>query len=126
MSIVYGDIEKLTLENNYFRHVISTTEEMQLVLMCLQPGEDIGMEVHPNVTQFFRVELGEGIAKVNYNGDKRVIEIKDKSFVLVPSGSYHNIINTSDHEPLKLYTIYSPPNHPHGKIDEFKPEEDTD
>jgi mannose-6-phosphate isomerase-like protein (cupin superfamily) len=103
-----GPIEEITEENKNFRKVLFTGVYMQLVAMSLKPGEDIGMEVHHNVDQFFRFEEGEG--KVIIDGEESAVE--DGMAVIVPAGSEHNIINTSADEDLKLYTIYSPPNHP--------------
>ena len=114
-----GPIEKQTLKNTYFRQVIYTGKHAQLVLMCLKPGEDIGDEVHPNVDQFFRVEQGE--AKFVFN-EKQERTAQDGDAVVVPAGTYHNVINTSKTVPLKLYTIYSPPNHPDGTIHKTKAE----
>ena len=106
--IFKGNIETLTLSNNYYRKVIDTTKTLQLVLMSLRPGEEIGEEVHKNITQFFRIENGHGLAVVG--GCK--YRLKDGDFVVVPPGTKHNIVNTSHTEDLKLYTIYSPPHHP--------------
>jgi len=114
-----GPIEKQTLKNTYFRQVLYTGKHAQLVLMCLRPGEDIGDEVHPNVDQFFRIEQGE--AKFVFN-EKQERTAQDGDAVVVPAGTYHNVINTSKTVPLKLYTIYSPPNHPDGTIHETKAE----
>jgi mannose-6-phosphate isomerase-like protein (cupin superfamily) len=113
-----GNIEELTLENNYFRKVINTASNSQLVLMSLKPGEDIGVEVHTE-DQFFRFESGEG--KVIFNGDEEYA-VSDGVAVVVPSGMQHNIVNTSATEDLKLYTIYSPAHHPDGTIHETKEE----
>ena len=110
------NIEKLTLENENFRKVLYTGKHSQLVLMSLKPNEDIGLEVHPNVDQFFRIEKGQG--KVIIDGVEH--EISDGSAVIVPAGSEHNVINTSATESLKLYTIYSPANHKDGTIHETK------
>jgi mannose-6-phosphate isomerase-like protein (cupin superfamily) len=110
-------IEKQTLSNNYFREVLFTGKNAQLVVMCLQPGEEIGNEVHPNVDQFFRIEQGE-VAFVFNGNDKHLV--KDGDAVVVPAGTYHNVINTSKVNKLKLYTIYSPPNHPNGTIHKTK------
>jgi len=112
------NIEDLTKQNSYFRKVIFTGEHCQLVLMTLKPGEEIGMEVHNNVDQFFRFEEGEG--KVIIDGNEYII--KDDFAVIVPAGSQHNVINTSQGKNLKLYTIYSPPNHPDGTIHKTKQE----
>jgi len=108
MTGYFGDIEKETLKNNYFRQVLYTGKHAQLVVMCLQPGEEIGDEVHNNVDQFFRVEQGE--AKFVFN-EKEIKIAKDGDAVIVPAGTFHNVINNSK-EQLKLYTLYSPPNHP--------------
>lgn len=118
MTGFVGNIEDLTLKNEFFRQVLFTGKHNQLVVMALQPGEDIGMEVHDNVDQFFRFESGTG--KVIMNGE--VHEVSDGFAVVVPTGTEHNIVNTSATEPLKLYTIYSPPNHPDGTIHQTKAE----
>jgi mannose-6-phosphate isomerase-like protein (cupin superfamily) len=98
--------------NTNFRKVIFTAPHSQLVLMSLLPGEEIGMEVHPNIDQFFRFEAGQG--KAVLNGEETVFKAND--VVIVPAGTNHNIINTSMSEPLKLYTVYSPANHPEGTV----------
>ena len=118
MTGYVGKIEELTLANTYFRQVIFTAPHSQLVLMSLKPSEEIGMEMHANVDQFFRIEKGQG--KVIMNGEESVIS--DGFAVVVPAGTEHNVINTSETEELKLYTIYSPPNHPDGKIHKTKAE----
>jgi len=94
---------------------------MQLVVMCLQPGEEIGNEVHNHVDQFFRVEEGE--AKFVFNGKENHVA-KDGDVVVVPAGTYHNVLNNSSTKKLKLYTIYSPPNHPDKTIHKTKAEAD--
>ena len=111
-----GSIEKETLKNNYFRQVLFTGKHAQLVVMCLQKGEEIGNEVHHNVDQFFRIEEGE--AKFVFDGKVKTIA-KNGDAVIVPAGTYHNIINVSEGQ-LKLYTIYSPPNHPDGTVHKTK------
>lgn len=111
-------LEELTLQNSFFRKVLQTGKHAQLVLMCLKPGEEIGLEVHPNVDQFFRIEKGTG--KVVQDGGEEVIT--DGSAFIVLAGTNHNVINTSDTEDLKLYTVYSPPNHPDGTIHKTKAE----
>jgi mannose-6-phosphate isomerase-like protein (cupin superfamily) len=113
-----GHIEKETLDNNYFRKVISTGKHAQLVLMCLQPGEEIGNEVHPKVDQFFRIEEGEAEFVLNNGKDKHIA--KDGYAIIVPAGTWHNVINISKTKKLKLYTIYSPPNHKQGTIHKTK------
>jgi len=106
------EIEQKTLTNTNFRQVLYTGKFMQLVLMSLKPGEDIGEEVHDHVDQFFRVEAGEG--KVIIDGEEHIV--KDGDVVIVPAGSKHNVINVSTTEDLKLYTIYAPANHPDGTV----------
>lgn len=117
-----GNIEKQTLANNYFRKVLFTGKHEQLVVMCLQPSEEIGNEVHPNVDQFFRIEEGEATFVLNNGKEKHVA--KDGDVVIVPAGTYHNVINASETEAVKLYTIYSPPNHPDKTIHKTKAEAD--
>lgn len=118
MTGFHADIETETLSNTNFRKVLFTGQHAQLVVMSLLPNEDIGMEVHGNVDQFFRFESGEG--KVIMNGEETLFKAND--VVIVPAGTNHNIINTSATEPLKLYTIYSPANHPEGTIHATKAE----
>lgn len=101
------NIEEATLENNYFRKVLYTGKNSQLVLMALKPGEEIGLEVHAENDQFFRFEQGQG--KCVIDGNEYVVA--DGSAVIVPAGAEHNIINVSATEDLKLYTIYSPAHH---------------
>lgn len=114
-----GPIEKITEQNNYFRQVLFTGKHTQLVVMCLQKGEEIGNEVHANVDQFFRIEAGE--AKFIFNGSEEHL-VSAGDAVVVPAGTYHNVINNSKTEQLKLYTLYSPPNHPDGTIHKTKAE----
>lgn len=108
------NIEKLTLENAYFRQVLYTAEHSQIVLMSLLPGEDIGAEVH-HVDQFFRFEAGEGKAII----DGKEYALKDGTALLVPAGANHNILNTGT-TPMKLYTVYAPANHIDGRIHKTK------
>jgi len=108
------NIEEATKENSNFRKVLYTAKNSQLVLMSLQPGEDIGFEVH-TLDQFIRIEEGEGKAVID--GVEHMI--KDGSAIVIPAGANHNIINTSDKE-MKLYTIYSPPEHQDGVIRQTK------
>ncbi len=109
------NIEKDSMDNDYFRKVLYTGPNSQLVLMSLLPGEEIGEEVH-HLDQFLRVEAGKG--KAVLNGEEYYLE--DGSAVVVPSGTKHNIINTSDSGTMKLYTIYSPANHKDGTIHKTK------
>jgi mannose-6-phosphate isomerase-like protein (cupin superfamily) len=118
MAEFVGNIEELTLAGENFREVIFTGAHSQLVLMSLLPSEEIGMETHPNVDQFFRFEEGEG--KVVINGKEYLVSAGYA--VVIPAGSEHNVINTSDLLPLKIYTIYSPANHPAGTIHKTKAE----
>jgi len=106
------NIEKKSLENDFFREVLFTAQRVQLVVMSLAPGEEIGLETHDDGDQFIRVEAGKG--KAILDGQEHVLE--DGSAVVIPGGTQHNIINTSRQEPLKLYTIYSPPEHPDGTV----------
>lgn len=113
------NIEKDTTENENFRKVLYTAPHSQLVLMSLKPNEEIGNEVHPDNDQFFRIDAGEG--KIVFdNTDEH--EISDRFAVLVPAGTWHNVINTSLDKALRLYTIYSPAHHPDGTIDKTKEE----
>lgn len=104
------NIEKLTLKNNNFREVLYTGKHSQFVLMSLKPKEEIGMEVHKDNDQFFRFEKGKGRVVI----DSTQREVSDGDAVVVPAGAMHNVVNISDSEPLKLYTIYSPPHHKDG------------
>jgi mannose-6-phosphate isomerase-like protein (cupin superfamily) len=118
MTGYVGKIEELTLQNDYFRQVIFTAPHSQLVLMSLNPNEEIGEEIHANVDQFFRIEQGEG--KAVLNGEEHVFS--DGFAIVVPAGTTHNIINTSSDKKLKLYTIYSPANHKDGIVHKTKEE----
>ena len=113
------DIERDTLENEDYRRVLYTGKYMQLVLMTLQPGEEIGLETHEGHDQFIRIEAGTGY--VQLDSERR--ELKDGSIVVIPSGAEHNVVNTSDSEPLRLYTLYSPPEHPDGTVQRTKADE---
>ena len=113
MAGFVGDIEKQTVDNTNFRKVLFTGEHAQLVVMSLRPGEDIGDEVHPKVDQFFRIEQGE--AKFIFN-EKETHTAHAGEGVVVPAGTYHNVVNPSKTAELKLYTLYSPPNHPPGTV----------
>lgn len=117
-----ANIEKDTLENRNFRKVLYTGRHSQLVLMSLKPNEEIGMEVHTDNDQFFRFERGEGKCIIDGNE----YALKDGSAIIVPSGAEHNIINTSDTEDLKLYTIYSPAHHKDGVVRKTKAEAEAD
>lgn len=116
------DIETDTTQNTFFRKVLYTGHNSQLVLMSLQPGEEIGLEVHSDRDQFFRIEQGTGEVHIDGN----VITVKDGSAVIVPAGAEHNVINTSSDQPLKLYTIYSPPEHKDGTVHATKHDAEAD
>jgi mannose-6-phosphate isomerase-like protein (cupin superfamily) len=106
-----GNVEKLTEENNDFRRVLYTGHNLQLVLMALQPGDEIGEEVHDDVDQFFRIETGEG--EVWIDGTANPVKADDG--IVVPQGARHNVVNSGS-ETLRLYTIYSPPEHIDGTV----------
>ncbi len=110
------NIEARSLENEYFREVLFTGPHNQLVVMSLKLGEDIGLETHADIDQFIRVEAGKG--KSILNGEEH--DLAAGSAVVIPAGMQHNIVNVSPTEPLKLYTIYSPPEHPDGTIHKTK------
>jgi mannose-6-phosphate isomerase-like protein (cupin superfamily) len=116
------NIEKSTIANDNFRKVLYTGKHSQLVLMSLLPGEEIGMEVHAENDQFFRFEKGMG--KVIIDGNE--YEVGNGAAVVVPAGAQHNVINASDSENLKLYTIYSPAHHKDGVVRKTKAEAEAD
>lgn len=118
MSGYHTNIEEETLKNTNFRKVLYTGSYQQLVVMSLKPNEEIGMEVHENVDQFFRIEAGN--AKFVIDGEETSATADE--VVIVPAGSQHNVINVSTTDDLKLYTIYAPPNHPDGTIHKTKEE----
>lgn len=117
MAGFVADIEEKTKSNENFRQVLFTAPNSQLVVMTLQPGEEIGLEVHNENDQFFRFEEGKG--KIIIGGEET--EIEDDWAAVVPAGTEHNVINTGE-GPLKLYTIYSPAHHPDGTIHKTKEE----
>ncbi len=117
-----GNIEELTLRNENFREVLYTAKNCQLVLMSLKPGEEIGMETHEGNDQFFRFEKGMG--KVVIDGTEYIVG--DGDAVIVPQGAEHNVINTSQTEMLKLYTLYSPPHHKDKVLGKTKEEAEKD
>jgi mannose-6-phosphate isomerase-like protein (cupin superfamily) len=106
-----GDIEELAEENRDFRRVLYTGPHMQLVLMTLRPGEEIGDEVHEGTDQFFRVETGHGEIWI----DNHMMRLESDMAIVVPAGSRHNLRNTG-HKPMNLYTIYAPPQHADGTV----------
>jgi mannose-6-phosphate isomerase-like protein (cupin superfamily) len=112
------DIERDTIANDDFRRVLFTGPNTQLVLMTLRPGEEIGLETHAGHDQFIRIEKGEGVVLL----DGEEIELAAGSAVVIPAGVEHNVTNTSDAAPLRLYTLYSPPQHPDGTVHHTKRE----
>jgi len=121
------NIEELTINNSNFREVVYTGENLQLVLMSLKPKEDIGEEIHEENDQFFRIDKGTGKVLIN----ETEYDVSDGDAIVVPKGANHNVINTSETEDLKLYTIYTPPHHKDGivrstKEDAEQNEEDFD
>jgi len=121
MKGYHTNIEQATKENNDYRRVLYTGKHLQLVLMSLQPGEEIGIEIHQENDQFFRFEEGEG--KVIIDGNEYLV--KDGDTIVVPAGAQHNVINTGSGK-LKLYTIYAPPHHRHDVVRTTKAEAEAD
>lgn len=117
-----ANIEVLTKHNTFFRKVLFTAKGMQLVLMSLSPKEEIGLETHADTDQFIRVESGEGKCKIGSSE----YDLKDGSAVVIPAGFPHNVWNTSSSETLKLYTIYTPPEHADGTIHKTKADAEKD
>ncbi len=118
MAGFHTNIEKQAEKNKFFRQVLFTSGLSQLVVMSLKPKEDIGMETHSNVDQFIRVEVGTGKAVLG----GQVYRLKAGSAIVIPAGTEHNVINTSTTQPMKLYTVYTPPQHPDGTIHKTKAE----
>ena len=112
MKGYFANIEEETLSNSDFRRVLYTGKHAQLVLMSLPAGSEIGMEVHEENDQFFRFESGTGLVVIDGNN----YQVSDGSAIIVPAGAEHNVVNTSQTEDLKLYTIYSPPHHKDGIV----------
>ena len=121
-----GNIERLTLDNDNFRTVVFTGEHTQLTLMSLREGEDIGMEVHDDIDQFLRIESGRGRVEFGSGEDQidETHDVEDDWAIIVPAGVWHNVVNTGDSE-LKLYSLYSPPEHPDGTVHKTKEESDA-
>ena len=115
------DIRKATLNNDTFRTALWTGNHLQLTLMSIAVGEDIGLEMHPNVDQFLRVEDGQGLVRMGASKDHLNLNqpVFDDFAIFIPAGTWHNVINTAN-RPLKLYSIYAPPNHPWGTIHQTK------
>ena len=111
------NINEATKQNNTYRTALWTGEHLQVTLMSLNPGEDIGLEIHPNVDQFLRIEAGQGITQMGKSKDNLNFrrQVNDDSAIFIPAGTWHNLTNTGN-VPLKLYSIYAPPNHPFGTV----------
>jgi mannose-6-phosphate isomerase-like protein (cupin superfamily) len=115
------DLETQTLENPHYRQVLFTAPHLQLVVMTLQPGEEIGMERHEGGDQFIRVEAGEGEAVL----DGQRHRLSDGVAIVIPAGCEHNVVNTSRNAPLRLYSVYAPPEHPDGTLHRSKADADA-
>lgn len=117
------DIEDAAEENTNYRNALWTGRHLQLTLMSIPVGGDIGLEMHPNTDQFLRIEDGHGVVRMGSSQDSVQLQrrVEDGDVILVPAGTWHNLINTGN-EPLKLYSIYAPPEHPHGTVHRTKAE----
>ncbi|MBA2174229.1 cupin domain-containing protein [Halobacillus locisalis] len=115
------DINQATLQNDTFRTAVWTGEHLQLTLMSIDVGDDIGLEMHPDVDQFLRIEQGEGIVQMGPEKDQVTFQqnASDDYAVFIPAGTWHNLTNTGN-VPLKFYSIYAPPNHPFGTVHKTK------
>lgn len=114
------DIEKETVDNKFFRKVLYTAKNQQIVVMCIAPDSDIPKEIHDKSDQFIRIEKGTGSLHLGENEEYKY-DLKDGVAFDIPAGTYHRVINNSSDQPLQLYTIYSPPHHPKNKIDVVRP-----
>jgi mannose-6-phosphate isomerase-like protein (cupin superfamily) len=126
MAVWAKNIEDETLENENFRTELWTGEYAQLTVMSIPPGEEIGLEVHPDVDQFIRIEEGEARVEAGPAEDdlSESYEVEDDWAVIIPAGTWHNVINIGS-DDLKLYSLYSPPNHPKGTVHRDKAEADA-
>ncbi|GIQ69529.1 cupin domain-containing protein [Xylanibacillus composti] len=115
------NIEEATMKNQTFRTALWTGKHLQVTLMSINPGEDIGLEIHPKTDQFLRIESGRGLVQMGREKVRLDFQqpISDNDAIMVPSGTWHNVTNTG-HTPLKLYSIYAPPQHPRGTVHETK------
>lgn len=116
------NLEKKTIENKFFRKVVMTTKNLQLVLMSLKPGEEIGLEENNRIDQFYRIEEGKGILVIE--GVSKAIGAGDA--FIIPQGTRHNLVNTSKSKRLRFYTLYSPPHHRDGVVHKIKQEAESD
>lgn len=115
------NIDQATKQNSTFRTALWTGKHLQLTLMSINPGEDIGLEIHPNIDQFLRVEQGQGLIKMGQSKDNLDFQrrVGDGYAIIIPAGTWHNLFNTGS-VPLKLYSIYAPPQHPKGTVHRTK------
>ena len=115
------DIEKVTKSNNTFRTTLWTGEYLQVTLMSIPPGEELGAEIHNNLDQFIRIEQGRGVITMGDSKDTPSLKqlVFDDYVIIIPAGKWHNLVNIGS-TPLKLYSIYTPPEHPHGTIHQTK------
>lgn len=115
------DIEEVTEQNNNFRRALWTGTHLQVTLMSINVGDDIGLEIHPNTDQFIRIEDGQGKVRMGKNKENLEYQanVSDGFAIMIPAGTWHNVINTGN-KPLKLYSIYAPPHHKHGVVQATK------
>lgn len=111
------NIDRATKQNNTFRTALWTGNHLQLTLMSIRVGEDIGLEIHPNLDQFLRIEAGQGLVRMGKSRDNLNFQrnVADGDAIIIPAGTWHNLVNTGG-RPLKLYSIYAPPQHPKGTV----------
>lgn len=121
------DIETATLQNPYYRRALWSGNHLQLALMCIGPGQEIGLEIHPDMDQFLRLEQGQGVVMMGStkNNLSYQQEVAANSAIIVPAGTWHNVLNTGT-QPIKLYSVYSMAHHPHGTIQCTKADSDAD
>jgi len=121
------NINEATLQNNTFRTALWTGKHLQVTLMSINVGDDIGLEIHPNTDQFIRIEKGQALVKMGKSKNKLDFQAKayDDFAIMIPAGTWHNIINTGN-KPLKVYSIYAPPHHPHGTVHKTKADAESD
>ena len=122
-----ADIEKATLENPHFRQVLFTGTQVQLTVMTIPPGGEVGLEMHAGLDQFIRIEAGKAKVTMGRSKDQldEVHDVEDDWAAIIPGGTWHNVENAGD-EPLRLYSLYSPPEHPDGTVHETKADSDAD
>lgn len=115
------DINKATINNDTYRTALWTGNHLQLTLMSINPGEDIGLEIHPDTDQFLRIESGQGVVQMGNSKENLFFQqnVYDDFAILIPSGTWHNVVNTGK-TPLKIYSIYAPPHHPMGTVQQTK------